>query len=766
MQPRTLRLLEFEKVLDLLGAYALSEAGRRKCLDIRPCQDLHLLQAQNDLVRQALQNKEYVLAALNNYPDLQGLFAHVRAGHVLDEDALWAVRLALEQIRRSYDVISGHYLQDYSYLLEFLQKCPWPDKSWQALQRCLDQNGDLKDSSSPELQEIRTQVRSIQKQCRKRLEDYLHQKNAVAYLQDEYLTISGDRYVLAVKTNFKGRMTGIVHDYSQTGETCYFEPLELVELNNRLQELKHREIEARKQVLRYLTSVLNQELEKLTLAYDWLVDLDVLQAKVRLAEFFQGSILEMGPDSKWELRKVRHPLLVLEQDFVQELDISLQPNQKALLVTGGNAGGKTVCLKTLGICVLMGLSAVPVPAQEGSSLPFWRDIHVFLGDEQSLQESLSTFTAQIEHFRQAWPALGAESLVLLDEFGAGTDPSQGAALAQAVLEAVLDKEGWLAVATHFPALKVYALSDSRIRAASVLFDPDTKQPLYRLAYDQVGASQALEVAREHGLPEEVLQRAQEYLLLQGEDTTRLVERLNNLEVQRQQEIEELQRQKRLLGEQEKKLKEDFEQKKQSLFQEIRSTAQDILKRWQQDKIGRKQALRELGELKGKLQSSEESQEAQAETEKDFWSAMQPGQSVYCPVWDRSGRILELESKKNKVKVDLGGVNLWLSPRELRPVVQEQGGKRNGLSYAPGGQEVGLSLDLRGKRAEEAEAELSRSLDQALLQGREELEVVHGKGAGVLRQVVHELASSFPGVQGHQLAPEDRGGDGVTIISLQ
>ncbi|MFW6315332.1 MAG: Smr/MutS family protein, partial [Desulfohalobiaceae bacterium] len=299
---------------------------------------------------------------------------------------------------------------------------------------------------------------------------------------------------------------------------------------------------------------------------------------------------------------------------------------------------------------------------------------------------------------------------------------------------------------------------------SVLFDPQTRQALYRLAYDQVGASQALEVAREHGLPEEILQRAQEYLLLQGEDTTKLLERLNQLAVQKQQQLLELEQDRRQLAEERHRLRQEFEQEKQALVQEISSQAREIVMRWQQEKTGRKQALRELGRLKSRLRASD--QEQQAGAEEDVWSRLQPGLNVYCPAWGRSGWVLELDARKKRVKLDLGGVNLWLRPQELRLEADREKTKQP-EQQSPTRGPVGLSLylDLRGKRSEEAEAELSRFLDQALLQGRQELEVIHGRGTGALRQVVHDMASSFPGVQGYALAPEDRGGDGVTIIRL-
>ncbi len=763
MQSRTLRLLEYEGVLSHLGDKALSEAGRRRCLQLRPLADPLALQQENELVRQALQEPELLLGCLQEYPDLEGLLQHLDQGRGLDEDGLWAVRSTLEVLGSSQKFLDRPGLQEYPALKDFLHSCPWPAKSWQALKRCLDPSGDIKDESSPELQEVRAQVRGIQKQCRSRLEDYLQEKSALPFLQDDYLTISADRYVLALKTDFKGRLSGIVHDYSHSGETCYFEPLELVELNNRLQELRYQEQEARKKVLRYLTSLLQQEAQALQAAYAWLVELDLLRAKVALAECFQGRILDLGQEL--DLRQVKHPLLALEQEFVQQVDICLEQGQKALLVSGGNAGGKTVCLKTLGLSLLLTLSALPVPAQEGSCLPFFRQLHVFLGDEQNLQQSLSTFTAQIEHFRQAWHDLDQEALVILDEFGAGTDPSQGAALAQAVLEAVLERGSWLAVATHFPALKVYALNDSRVRPASVLFDPQTRQPLYRLAYDQVGASQALEVAREHGLPEQILHRAQEYLLLQGEDTTKLLERLNQLAVERQNELEELKQQKEAAASLERRLKQELEQKKQDLAQEVSSRAREIVRSWQQEKMGRKQALRELGGLKSRLREKQESQE-QAPAAQDVWTGLKQGLDVYCPAWGRSGRVLELDARKKRVKVDLGGVNLWLRPQEISlesGTGRQRSAQPQTVSF--GQETAGMYLDLRGKRSEEAEAELSRFLDQAVLQGRQELEVIHGKGTGALRQVVRELAFSFPGVQSVDLAPEDRGGDGVSIIRL-
>jgi DNA mismatch repair protein MutS2 len=390
---------------------------------------------------------------------------------------------------------------------------------------------------------------------------------------------------------------------------------------------------------------------------------------------------------------------------------------------------------------------------------------VFLGDEQSLEEHLSTFTAQIEHFRQAWEKIGPGTLVLLDEFGSGTDPSQGAALAQAVVDAVLDRNGWVIAATHFPALKAYALSKPEVRSASVLFDPETKLPLYRLAFDQVGASQALNVARDHGLPQEILQRAEEYMLLDGEDTSQLIDRLNTLAVQRESELEALEREKERLRAERKRLRDQYARESERLAEEIRSYAREILERWKAGKIGRKQALRELGKQRRDLTGGAAAEEPEQVAELS-WQALQAGQRVYYRPWGRNGQVLDRDEKKGKVKLDLGGVSVWVEPGELAPA---SGGDRpREQAYVGRSRNApqGIHLDLRGQRAEDAEDMLQRFLDQALLHGRQELEIIHGRGTGALRSAVQEFLRNAPHVRSYRLAPEDRGGDGVTLVELE
>ena len=508
---------------------------------------------------------------------------------------------------------------------------------------------------------VRGELRRLHLMCLRKVKDFAVQYNIAQYLQDDYMTLASDRYVLPLKSNFKGRIQGIIHDYSNTGETCYFEPLFLVEQNNRLQELKREEREEERKVLRYLTDIVQNELPFIRSAWDLLVRLDVELAKCGLAALFDGACATISPDGEdapLSLLGARHPLLALDPQIRKQggphpVDLIFRPTDRALVISGGNAGGKTVCLKTLGLLAIMTLAGLPVPAAKGSAIPWWTSIHAFIGDEQSLDDHLSTFTAQIRHLGNAWEATDRRTLILLDEFGAGTDPAQGAALAQAVLDGLLERGAHVVAATHFPALKTYALTREGVRAASVLFDPGTKKPLFRLAYDQVGASQALDVAREHGLPESVLRRAEQYLLLDGQDMTAVMDRLNALAAKREGELDALKAEQQRTREKRKAVQERFERERERLIKDVRELSAKVMKDWQEGKAGHKQALKELAKVRAELHVSPEQEEAAAPA---FGIAeLKPGQHVMHRPWNKKAVVREVDARQNRFKLDMNGV---------------------------------------------------------------------------------------------------------------
>ncbi len=762
MDQNTLSLLEFPKILKIVSSLCLSDTGRKRVLSISPARNREEFIFLQSLLKETFSLKDDFVSLLGTFPPLEGVFNHISQGKVLDEDGLWGVFSFLRGGEKVYSFLRSLENEQFPSLKGLVEDLSWPRMTFQGLSRCIDPSGEIRDESSPELLKIRGEIRKLQKQCTKKVNDFLAEGTLANMLQDEYLTISSDRYVIALKANFKGRVQGIIHDYSQSGETCYLEPLFLVELNNRLQELKQREREEKNKILRYLTSLISQEREKIVSLYDLLVDMDILRAKLLFAQKVKASILEVRDDGI-NIRGFRHPLLFLEKkDSTEPVDILLKKGQKALLLTGGNSGGKTVCLKSLGLAALMALSGLPVPCDEGSSIPFWEKIYVFLGDEQSIEESLSTYTAQIKKLRDIWGVVDTTTLILLDEFGSGTDPSQGAALAQAVVDCLLDKGAWIFSVTHFPSLKIYGLSREEIRVASVLFDPESKRPLYKIAYDQIGTSQALDVAREFGLPREILDRAKKYLLVSEEESSRLISRLNSLALEREKEVEALQKERKRLEYERKHLREKYEKRLSGLVEEVSSHIRDIVRQWQEQRIQRKLAVKRLKEVQNRLRkelTSQEKREKGLELDR-----LRRGDKVIYVPWNKEALVEEVV--KHKVKINVSGVSLWVEPGDIgRGKIQEHIDNKERSYGAYIHSAPSLTLDLRGKRVMEAEVLLRQFIDKAILKGRSRVEIIHGRGEGILREMVKDVLRELPGIKRYYFAPEDRGGDGVTIVEF-
>ncbi len=763
MDSRTLQLLEFPKVLQHLSHFAVSEAGRDACLSLLPDTDPVRIAERLSLVRETMHLCGSRDVHLSAFPDVAGVFAFLKNPLAyLDLDGLAGVREMLGAAAKLLDGLGDADPGRYPGLAALVAGLTLPPKTWSALSRCLAPDGTIRDEASPELYSVRQEIRRVHQMCTRKVQDFFQNKDLQSMLQDEFLTISSDRYVLALKNNFKGRLKGIVHDYSQTGETCYFEPLFLVELNNDLQEHRQEERAEEQKILRFLSELIRSEQGAIERTFAELVRFDGLLAICRFAAKTDAHVVDVAPDAPLHLTEARHPLLVFGHDGVVPVDLVLHEGQKVLIITGGNAGGKTVCLKTLGLLGLMAHAGLPVTAAEGSTMPLWDNFVVSMGDEQSIEQSLSTFTAQIRHFSEIWPRIDARTLVVLDEFGVGTDPSQGAALAQAVVDGLLERGAWVGVATHFPALKAYGLSREGVRAASVIFSPDTRKPLFKLGYDQVGASRALDVAREQGLPDSILARAQEYLYLDAGNTEEIFDRLNRLAAEKEDELEKL---KARTLEAERKFArklEKLDQEKARMQTELRAAAGEIMREWREGRRGRKEALKELSQLREGVAQTRGEEE---EVKKLSIEAIAQGQVLFYLPWNKKGQVQEVDGKKERVRLDMGGVSLWVSLADVQPGERDKtdGGKVV-VRSAPA-PVTPLRLDLRGFRADEAEAELARFLDKALLAGRSEVEIVHGMGSGVMRKVVHEHLKRSRAVDSYRLADADAGGDGMTRVVL-
>lgn len=781
---RTLQSLEFDKISRFLADLCLSESGRRLAQDLKPLRDADEAKAALELYEEALAwasfpGQERFEAA--SFPDVGDIFLaldrQAAAGHAnprLDLEAFWALREMLRQGQKAFSSITGPAAGPgaWPHLLEIAQDTPFPQQLMAALLRCVSEDGQLKDESTPELFRLRGEMRRLHQNCLRKVKDFAQHYNILPYLQDEFMTLSSDRYVLPLKANFKGRLQGIIHDWSQTGETCYFEPIFLVEINNKLQELKHEEREEERKILEYLTGLLTAEREGALGCQRLLSLLDFLHAKMRFAAMLDAHSISFTPDDQGiELLGARHPILALArqqagkgaQEPVRPVDIVLRPGERTLVITGGNAGGKTVCLKTTGLVSALAMSGMPVPVARGSHLPWFDRLDAFIGDEQSLDDNVSTFTAQIDHLAKAWKHLDNKGLVLLDEFGAGTDPAEGSALAQAVLDELLEKKCFVLAATHFPALKTYALTRAGVRAASMLFDPRTERPLFRLAYDQIGASQALAVAAAHGLPQNILARARHYLLQDGEDSSAIMARLNALAAEREEELA------RIRAEEEKNRRQladrraSLEKEKQRLGTEMRAKISELMHAWKADKASAKQTLKAMSGLRKELGLPDEAENSSVLPALDHFAA---GQEVLHAAFNKRGVITDVDERRKRARLDMNGVSLWAEMKDLRHIGQAAAKDRPRATPVKSSAEpAALNLDVRGLRAEEAISQVERFLDRALLAGFSQVEIVHGRGTGALRREIHQFLHSFPAVDSISLAPEDRGGDGMTIVNL-
>ena len=779
MDSFTCNALEFNKVLNHLSSFCRSEAGKKEALSLRPYADVETIHHKQKIYDEYNTWKSTGDFNLIDFPDISIPLAQIGTNtfHPEAED-FWAFR---ETLKLASTAVSSVRLHEKN-LPTLFDKIgfPLPEMSLSALIRCIADNASFKDESSPKLLLVRTELRSLHQNCLRKVKEYTEQYNITHYLQDDYMTIVGDRYALPLKANFKGRLQGIIHDYSKTGETLYFEPMFLVELNNQLQELKQEEREEERKIIKYLTTLLIQEENSIQKCWEFLLELDLNEAKLGIAHAYykldknnadnrqpaHGYCVSL--ENHLSIYNAKHPLLLLENNKtskpiqIQAIDLIFRSMDKVLVISGGNAGGKTVALKTLGLITLMTLSGLPVPVGAGSCIIPWTHVHAFIGDEQSLDNHVSTFTGQIQHLAQTWDKLDSNHLLLLDEFGAGTDPSQGAALAQAVLDGILEKGSYAVSATHFPALKTYALTRDGVRAASVLFDNSTKKPLFHLAYDQVGASQALDVAKEHGLAESILKQAAQYLLMDNEDSDLVMSKLNALAVERESQLVVLQAQIEKTKQKRLQLQENYEKEKNRLNIELRTQSQELMRAWKSEKINAKQAMKEIAQLRAEVTKKEQEEHASVASE-----SLKVGIEIIHRPWQKKAIIQELDEKNQRVKINLGGISMWAAMKDIDLLGLTQDiapPTRGNIHFSR--PNISYTLDLRGKRADLALSELTQFLDKSLLAGPDQVEIIHGRGTGALRKSVHQFLKTYPGIESYMLAAEDQGGDGMTIVNFR
>jgi DNA mismatch repair protein MutS2 len=826
LNPKHLKTLEFPKILERLAYRADFSASKELALALTPaCHLPEILerQAETSEARRLLSIKPDV--SIGGARDVRPLLEQAaRAGALLPAELL-DIRQTLVAARTLGRAVTrlGDQFPRLADIAGRIQECPG---LIQEIGRCIGGNGEVLDSASPELARIRNELGIVHQRLLDRLNKIVNSSQNSQYLQENFVTQRQGRYVIPLRAEFKGRIQGIVHDQSASGATLFVEPLATVELNNRWRQFQLDEVEEVRRILLALTDLVAQESGRIAWTVEALADLDLAFAKAKYADELdavepewawadavheslptefsssRATVDSVSRDSRLSRSKpvkllaARHPLL--DPETVVSIDVVLQPETSILVITGPNTGGKTVTLKTVGLLAAMAQAGLHIPAAESSTLPLFRGIYADIGDEQSIEQSLSTFSSHLTNIVDILAECDAESLVVLDELGAGTDPVEGSALARAILDYLRERGVTTFVATHYSELKAYAHTTSGITNASVEFDSETLAPTYRLTIGLPGRSNAFAIARRLGLDEHIIDSAQN---LVSPEATQTEEMLRDIQAQLDSAASKRASAEAARAQVETRLEEltirlaQIEDERRDILNSARADARREINdvRQQLRRLREEWALgirspqaqassaegnstleeleRETQETLARLEGGISLEDTRPPRKAKYRGPLQPGDQVWVEPYQAIGEVIT--SQQGKVEVQMGSfrASVKRSQVELRQRAAKAGPQKEETNEVAGGLQIpqvespGLELDLRGETTEEALHRLDRYLGDAYLVGLPWVRIIHGKGTGALRAAVRDALRAHPMVSSHEAGKEGEGGDGVTVARL-
>ena len=655
------------------------------------------------------------------------------------------------------------------------------------LERALDQEGNVLDQASPLLAELRKEIRQLEAQIRRKLEEIIREPRVGQFLQDDFITQRSGRWVIPVRMDSKTQIPGVVHDVSRTGETAFIEPLGIISLANQLGNLMAEEKAEVIRILRELSTMVRQRADDLENEQAILVHLDLLSCLAHLADRMRMETPEIHEGTGIRLINARHPLLAFSferkgaRKQVVPLTLELGTESTVMVITGVNAGGKTISLKTTGLLLLMALSGMPVPADSASMFPLVDDLLADIGDEQSIESSLSTFSAHIQRITGIIHQTNEKTLVLMDELGTSTDPVEGAAIACAVLKDLQDKGALVMATTHLTEIKGFVHRSEGMVNASMEFDQKTLTPLYRLRMGEPGQSHALEIARQYGLPETILETAHKLLSGREEGFEQLVADLNLKRREYEQGLEDLKKLQDQQAEENLKIEgmitETEKQQKEILaraYQEAVEIAaqtkrqmnlflEDIKKT---DKTNRRLALQKLREEEGALARKLREVKGQREDGPAIES-LHEGDRIFIRSLNCDAEVLAVLLKQNRIKVKAEGREIEVPLSDVGYKEGKSGLRKKASSSAFGFHELAPSrINLIGQRVDDALSLIEPFLNHASLDGLPEVTIVHGIGTGTLARAVRDFLKGHPLVKGFRKGDRSEGGEGVTIVRLE
>ncbi|WP_053218973.1 endonuclease MutS2 [Virgibacillus senegalensis] len=779
MNERIYQVLEYKKIIDMLTDQAASSLGKERAAALKPSRELeevNRLQAETDEAAQVLRLKGYV--PLGGIFDIKPSIQRTIIGGVLNPGECLDIASTIYGGKQLKLFISEMEEPDLSIIRDLTEQIVPLNELERQIKSCIDDHGHVMDGASDKLRTIRSKIRTNESRVRDRLENYTRTKSKM--LSDAIVTIRNDRYVLPVKQEYRGAIGGIVHDQSSSGATLFIEPQAVVDLNNQLSEAKVEEKNEIDRILRDLSGRIAEDQEYLYQNVEVLGKIDFMFARAKLGKDMRAAMPTMNDRGIIKMKQARHPLI--PEDEVVANDVELGETYTSIVITGPNTGGKTVTLKMIGLCTLMAQSGLQVPAMDGCELAVFSNVFADIGDEQSIEQSLSTFSSHMTNIVEILKYVDHQTLVLFDELGAGTDPQEGAALAMAILDEVIRKDARIIATTHYPELKAYGFNRERVINASVEFDVQTLKPTYRLLIGVPGRSNAFEISRRLGLDEAIIDIAKNHI---GTDSKSVENMIASLEESRrgaekdyetasktldeaEQLKRDLERQWRELEEKQEAVYRKAEEKAEKAVQKAREEAEAIVSELRSMKqsglkehewIEARKMLDEAQPALSKKQPNVPKENKQTNQE------LHPGDEVKLLTLNQQGTILEKVNEKEFL-VQVGIMKMKAKRKDLQFVKREQPLVEKPMATVKGSSyHVKTELDLRGERYEDALQELEKYVDDALLAGYPRVSIIHGKGTGALRNGVQEFAKRHPRIKSYRAGGMNEGGSGVTVLEF-
>ncbi|WP_394557707.1 endonuclease MutS2 [Priestia aryabhattai] len=787
MQSRIFHVLEFNKVKEQLQQKVASSLGREKVANLIPSTQYEEVVKWQEATDEATT----VLRLRGNVP-LGGIFdvrpsvKRAEIGGTLSSNELLDVAstiYAARQVKQFIEqVVEDEDLQ-LPIITEHIEKLmPLPEVE-QTIKMSIDENGTVLDGASDQLRGIRQKLRSTESRIREKLESLIRSSSAQKMLSDAIVTIRNERFVIPVKQEYRSAYGGIVHDQSSSGATLFIEPQAIVTLNNELQEAKVKEKQEIERILIALTIQVAEVANELRQNVYLLGELDFMFAKGRYSHELKASKPKMNDRGYIKLVKAKHPLIA--QEDVVANDIELGDQYTSIVITGPNTGGKTVTLKTLGLFTLMAQAGLQIPALDGSEMAVFKHVFADIGDEQSIEQSLSTFSSHMVNIVDILQKVDHESLVLFDELGAGTDPQEGAALAISILDQVYERGARVVATTHYPELKAYGYNREGVVNASVEFDIETLSPTYKLLIGVPGRSNAFEISKRLGLSAEVIERAKGYI---GSETNKVENMIASLEDSRRQSEHELEEAEQLRKEAQKLHKElqsqiiEFNEKRDKLYEKAEEKAQATVQAASEEAEKIISDLRKMSQKNHALVKEHELIEARKRLEdavptlekskkkpavpKKQERTLQAGDEVKVLSWGQKGTLVERVSN-NEWQVQMGIMKMKVKEKDLEYISSPKPVETKPLATVKGKDyHVNLELDLRGERYENALIRVEKYIDDALLANYPRVSIIHGKGTGALRKGVQEYLKNHRSVKNIRFGEASEGGSGVTVVEFK